>query len=189
MNERYRPYYAYDNYFSPARPPFTRPEPVGPTDLASLVAKALGFSLSKPKTAEEIEAERREKAFRELDIKNGDEVELRSEKSTLQGIVTQVREQDGQPQVRISGFDESPHGTQNIWFGVRNYESIRLINRGFRWTELDKMIVALVGTTPAAWEARTEEARERSREVHGKKVDRLLAVIKAESEWSHLPSA
>lgn len=130
---------------------------------------------------EEIDKRRREAQFAELDIQNGDTVALRGKTSTLQGVVTQVRNvgSDQRPefQVRIAEFDETPHGSHNTWFSIHRYQRVQLLNRAYRWTPEDRLIVVLLGISEQIWKDLTDDQRQDYRQRFTKKVAQIKSVL------------
>jgi len=107
----------------------------------------------------------RNEAFAKLDVQNGDVIELVHDingknAATLAGTVAQVRQVDGEYQVRVEGFGETPHGNHNTWFAVGNYE-VKVFTPAYRWTADDKLVVAIAGGTLAdRWPTLSERDRE-----------------------------
>jgi len=142
---------------------------------------------------ERVARQAKQDAFARLDVVNGDEIALVYKEGTsiLQGQVTQVRKwtsnADGprptlaEPewQVRIAGFDETPHGSHNTWFPVGRFDEVKVVKRAYRWTERDKAIAASAQIAPETWERKIEADREATRRAYGPRVDRILAALQA----------
>jgi len=144
------------------------------------------YSFKPAKSREQVRDEAREKAFGELDVINGDVVKLTYNKgashSVLEGPVAQVRNvgtvgSGAEHQVRIEGFGETPHGNHNTWFAVRNFDSVEVIERTFRWTTRDRAIVALLGVSDDWWVKIAESTREFYRKQKGARVDAVAAAL------------
>lgn len=105
-----------------------------------------------------------ELAFRELDVQAGDLVRLIPRDSRvgaqLEGRVEQIKTVNGglESQLRIKGFDETPHGSHNVYFGVENHE-VEVLERDFRWTEEDRIITVLGSFSDAEWKRWAESTR------------------------------
>lgn len=117
----------------------------------------------------------REERFAALDVQNGDRLELVTDESKLVGKVIQVREVNGEHQVRIQGFGETPHGSHNTWFAVRNYTVART-HKAYRTTPDDRVIAALASVTEEGWAGYSEQTREDFRKAYA---EQLAAVKQA----------
>lgn len=105
-----------------------------------------------------------ELAFRELDVQAGDLVRLIPRDpaigAQLEGRVEQIKTVNGglESQLRIKGFDETPHGNHNAYFGVETNE-VEVLERAFRWTEDDRIVTVLYALSDAEWERWPEANR------------------------------
>lgn len=179
-------------------------DPMGPNPYRPLTAFEAAFAQIIRETArerQEREAAERERtrirsletAFERLDVQNGDVIELRYKEGTsiLQGKVAQVRQQtpagDGvrptlypaEFQVRIEGFGETPHGSHNVWFAIRNFDSVRVVERAYPWTDRDRVVASIAGVSAVEkFPTLSEDQRNNYRKVYGEQADRVLAALK-----------
>ena len=116
-----------------------------------------------------------ERYFAALDVQEGDRVRLTTlgptggppfppDAATLEGVVLGIKQKGGESQLRIKGFDHTggKPGGQHVWFSVSDYK-IEVLHRVYRWTDEDRLIVAMLGYTDHAWLVMTEESHERLR--------------------------
>lgn len=132
----------------------------------------------KPKQAHKSPDE----VFAELDVEPGDRIRLTRgtqsgalKTASLEGVVKAIKQHGGSYKVQIEGFDFAGN---NIFWPVRNY-TVTVVQRGFRWTDDDRLLVAVIGTTEKSWVERTEASRALTRDTFAV---RIAAVKKAVAE-------
>jgi hypothetical protein len=132
-------------------------------------------------------AVRVEQNFRALDVQPGDRVRLRKidagplnpsrlalkDASTLEGVVTRVKQKKGESRIQIDGFAVAGN---NVFWPIKDYR-VEVLHRAYRWTDDDRLVVEISGLSRHQWEGMSETGRQRNRESYKNRVERIKNIL------------
>lgn len=125
-----------------------------------------------------------ELAFRELGVETGDFVRLVPRGhagAQLEGRVEQIKTVNAglESQLRIKGFDETPHGNHNVYFGVENH-TVEILEKVVHPLTLDeKILLAVANRSEEYYRGLPDTQRDTLIRLYRGRIDAVKALLPA----------